>query len=403
MNDVNFNRGEGGLGRALAGEDHISSFVSYVAAADTVAASAGTVKVIYSLAQAEAEGILANSAVLAIKQMHYALKTCFQANPKSVLYVAFYVAPEVSTVLTPDLTKIIDVQRFAEGKIRQMAVMNILKAFSVGQIVTLQSACDILEAEHKPLSVLYTADFSANDDLGAMPDLRAQDAKNVSVVIGADGAGIGAAASVVDSKAYSCIGLALGALSVAKVNENIGWIEKFNVAKNAFNEFDVPALIAGGGASPLVLVKTLAPAAIQALVDKGYLLLVKQVGIAGTYFEDTPTCIAVTSDYAFIENNRTIDKAVRGIRTFLLPNLKAPLYVNGDGTLTEDTIALYRNDALRALEQMERATEISAKAVTIDPAQDVLSSSKIILTVTVVPAGVARNIEVNIGFAVKLV
>jgi hypothetical protein len=51
---------------------------------------------------------------------------------------------------------------------------------------------------------------------------------------------------------------------------------------------------------------------------------------------------------------------------------------------------------------MEREGEISKFAVTINPAQDVLTTSKISIAVKIVPVGVAREIEVNIGFAVSL-
>ncbi len=186
-------------------------------------------------------------------------------------------------------------------------------------------------------------------------------------------------------------------MSLAKVNENIGWVGRFNVAKNSTNEFDVPALTTDG-----TLLKTLSAGAVQSLNDKGYIFIKKHVGTAGTYFNDTPTAIAVTSDYAFIENNRTIDKSVRVCRKFLLPSLNAPLYVNNDGTLSEDTIASFRNDARRGLETMQKDGEVSTYAVVINPSQNVLSSSKIVLTLTIVPVGVARKIEVNIGFAVKI-
>lgn len=78
------------------------------------------------------------------------------------------------------------------------------------------------------------------------------------------------------------------------------------------------------------------------------------------------------------------------------------MYVNEDGTLTEDTIASFKNDAERALETMERDGEVSAFGITINPAQNVLSTSRLSITIKVVPVGVARNIVVNVGFAVRI-
>ena len=139
----------------------------------------------------------------------------------------------------------------------------------------------------------------------------------------------------------------------------------------------------------------------ETLNDFHNIFLRKIQGISGTYNSDSFTAITATSDFATIENNRTIDKAVRNIRTNVLPNLNAPLFVNDDGTLTEDTISLFKNDAQRALVDMVDG-ELSAQSVSIDPTQNVLSTSKLVIKVVLVPVGVARQIEINIGFAVTL-
>lgn len=390
MNDVIFNRGEGGLGRALAGEDHISGLLAFLASADALPSfSSQKIQVIYSIEEAEALGILNLEATAdAVKLLHYQINSIFQANKKAVLYLGIY---ERTAETAPDYSKVLDIQRFAEGRIRQIGVLDQETAFSTSTVVILQAQADILEAEHKPLSIVYAGDMSGFAVTSTLPDLRTQDAKNVSVVVGQDGAGIGSQISA------SILGLTIGFLSLAKVNENIAWVGRFNVAKNTTNEFDVPALSTDG-----TLVKMLSEGAVESINAKGYIFLKKHVGTAGTYFNDTPTAKATTSDYAFIENNRTIDKSVRVCRKFLLPSLNAPLYVNENGTLTEDTIASFRNDALRGLETMQKDGEISAFEVTIDPSQNVISSSKIVLSLKIVPVGVARKIQVNIGFAVKI-
>lgn len=70
--------------------------------------------------------------------------------------------------------------------------------------------------------------------------------------------------------------------------------------------------------------------------------------------------------------------------------------------MSEDTISLFKNDAERATIQMVIDGELSAQAVNINPAQDVLSTSKVVVDITLVPVGVGREIEINIGFAVKI-
>lgn len=406
MNDIRFNRGVGGLGRPLAGKDHVSGFLGFVRNEDLPAGFSTTerIKKVFSFEEAIALGIVTDTGVVDITEMYYSIKTAFEANKAIELYISFQELEVTGDgvnerlVLTTDLTKIIEIQRFAQGEIRQIGVLNPNIALDTSQIISLQTACNTLEAEHKPVSVIYAANVTdANfGGLSNLPDLRALSCKNVSVTIGADGGGLGWSIANNEGWFPSIVGLTIGVASLAKVNENIGWVGRFDVSSNPNNEFDVPAFANGD------LIRNTATGLIENLNTKGYIFLIKHIGTAGTYFNDAHTAITETSDYAYLENNRTIDKAVRNCRTYLLPSLNAPLYVNPDGTLTEDTILSFRNNTARALEEMQRNGEISAFEVTINPTQNVLTTSRIAINVKIVPVGVARNIEVNIGFAVKV-
>ena len=195
------------------------------------------------------------------------------------------------------------------------------------------------------------------------------------------------------AKSIGCLGTTLGAVALAKVNEDIAWVGKFNMSDT---EFDVLNFSNGQ------VLTALSDGTINNTDNFGYVFLKKHIGRSGSYFTDSHTCTPVTGDYAYIENGRTMDKAIRSLRTFLLPQLASPVLVNSDGTLTEDTISYYETLCARALEIMQRDTEISAFNVIIDPAQDVLSTSEIEITVEIVPVGVARTITVNIGFTVAI-
>lgn len=389
--NITVNRGQGGLGRPLASKDHISGFIMPYTNADLPSgfATDDRTKIVYSLEEAEALGITEAGATTDI--LWYHIDQFFKNQPKGKLYI--YLIDDTSI----DYDEIEELQLFAEGEIRQVAYYDGGTAFATANLNTLQTSCDNLESDDTPLSVIYAADFEAEADIAGLDDLRALSNKNVSVCIGEDGAGAGATLRASKSQSITCIGALLGAVSFAKVHENIGWVDKFNMVDGS--EFDEPALAI---TTATVLTKTQSKSSLDSLHDKGYIFMRKHVGIDGTYFSGSPTAIAVTSDYAYIENNRTIDKAIRNVRTFMLPNINAPLYVNADGTLTEDVIAQFKNDASRALGQMEIDGELSAYAVTINPAQDVLTTSKITLSMVLVPVGVAREIEINIGFAVSV-
>ena len=362
--------------------------------------------------------------------MHYHIAEYFRQQTKGVLYVAIYAQG------TYDATEVKTVQDFAEGEIRQMAVYLSHETFTSGHLTTTQGVLDTLETEHRPMSVVFHSDLSSAT-LSTLSDLGTLSNERVTALIGEEGDYHQPAYS--NTKAYlpgdkvtfqggtysargnttgnapwdgvnwtfvrenlqaisgfsiGTTGIALGAVSFAAVNENIGWIAKFNLVSGT--GLDEAAFATGD------LYKDVTTSLKDSLDDFRYVFLRKHEGISGTYFNDSWTAITETSDFAAIENVRTMDKAVRDIRTNVLPNLGAPLFVNADGTLTEDTISLFKNDTERALVDMETSQEISAFSVTINPSQDVLATSKLIIGVLIVPVGVAREIEINIGFAVNV-
>ncbi|MGV7234655.1 MAG: DUF2586 family protein [Nitrosomonadaceae bacterium] len=434
-NDVTFVRGQGGLGRPLASQDHVSGMLTWLtnttlptgfatawvtatayavgdvveesgslyraltahtsgvfatdlAADEWVLDNSATVRVktLFSIEEAEALGITEGSATTGI--IWYHINEYFRVQPQGELWLGIYDSAAIS------YASIESIQNFSAGKIRQMGVLDLGTTFSAANTTTLQASVTALQAVHMPMNVVYAADVSSVSDLSTLADLRALSNDNVSVIIGEDGNAAGAALALSSGASVTALGATLGAIALAKVSDNIGWVLKFNMVTGT--EFDVPAMANGQK------VKDLSAGLLTALNDKGYIFLKKFVGDSGTYFNDSHTATPITGDFAYVENGRTIDKAIRGIRTFMLPNLNGAILVNPDGTLSETTIALFENDASRALDQMERDEEVSAFQVTINPTQDVLATSEVVVTVVIVPVGVARQIKVNIGFAVSI-
>ena len=109
---------------------------------------------------------------------------------------------------------------------------------------------------------------------------------------------------------------------------------------------------------------------------------------------DSHTMDAPTSDYAYIENVRTMDKAVRGIRTYLLPKLGGNVYIDKATDSCRLTArSSCRPRPRRPLEDMEKAGELSGYAVEIDPDQNVLATSEIELVIRPVGVGVVRRFK----------
>lgn len=320
--------------------------------------------------------------------MHYHISEYFRAQPKGNLYVGIYATADAAIFASVTL-----MQNHALGKLRQIGIYQKTNAFTTAQTTTLQAILESNEVNHKPLEAIYQAEISGTANITSLTDLRALSNENVSVTIGQDGAATGYRLYLATGKSIGCVGTTLGAVAFASVNEDIAWIGKFNMAAT---EFDTLAFCNGQ------VYTALSDGTINNTDALGYVFLKKQIGISGSYFNDSHTCVSITSDYAYIENNRTINKAIRGLRAFLLPQLASPIVLNADGTLSEDVVSYFETLCSRALDVMQRDNEISAYSIVIDPTQDVLSDSELEINVSIVPVGVARTITVNVGFALAV-
>ena len=383
LNDVKFVTTAGGLGRLPAEKDHVSAIIISLAATPAGWTSDGTPlgKKYLSLDEAEADGIVEGSANFGL--LWYFIREFFRMAGAAELYAidAAHGTFNAQAVFN-----------MSGGEIRQVYYHTATAFAGIATMVgTVQTFCTALANLYAPCVALTNVIDNATAVTGSIADLRALNSPDVSVLIGGDGSGLGFDIATDLSNDYTPAGgTVLGLLARAKVHENIGWVAPFNVQQGA--DFDT-VILADGQEVPNV-----AAATLDTINTRGYLFLRKHTGIAGAYLNDSHAATAATSDFAYIENNRTIQKAKRNIRAALLPTLNSPLTVNPDGTLSADTVKFFENLASRPLERMQAAGELSNFRVIIDPAQDVLATSTLALTVKLQPRGVARTITVTIGF-----
>ena len=381
-------RQNGNVPKSQNGQDHVSGFVAYLLEADIPAVfKAEPVQAVSTIDKAEELGITADATAWSVKMLHYQLEEVFRINPSITLYVGLFSKPESMT-----FQELKTVQNYAEGAIRQMAIWNGDTAPTADNIVKLEAVADSLDTENAPLSTLYAPLVSNYKNL---PNNLATSNPRVSVVIAQAGSGTGAELyKSKDNKTkatVSAIGVALGTLSKAAVHQCIAWVKNFP------SGISMPAL--GDG----TLVRTIDKGELEKLDTNRYLFLNNVVGVAGSYWNDSHTMDSPTSDYAAIENVRTMDKAVRGIRTYLTPELGGNVYIDPDtGKLQSYTVSHLETTANIPLEEMEKAGELSGYKAEIDAEQDVLSTSTIEVTIKNVPVGVVRKFKVKIGFVKSL-
>ena len=139
---------------------------------------------------------------------------------------------------------------------------------------------------------------------------------------------------------------------------------------------------------------------ISDLEAKRVLFAKTYVGYDGVYMNDSYTMDIAKSDYNAIERMRTMDKAARGVRAYLLPYVAGNVEIDAStGQIAKDSIEVMKNEGNRFLEQMERDGELSGCSVEIDSNQNVLATSTIKVVIQNVPMGVSRNISIEMGYA----
>ena len=316
--------------------------------------------------------------------LYYNISEYFRLQPKGELYVGLYV--EEAIYAFADMTTMVN---FSAGTIKQFSVYQNNVAWTNLHPTALQAIATANTAVFKPIQIVYTAEISGTASIASLVDISALVAPNVSVSIAQDGYAKGYHLYKATGKSIGSVGTLLGAISFAAVNESIAWVQKFQLSNT---ELDTIAF--GNGQ----LYSALADSQFESLNNYAYLFIKKHIGISGSYWSDSKTVVASSSDYSTIENNRVYNKITREVRAALLPALSSPLKVNADGTLSTATIAYFETLANTPLEAMEAAGELSAHNIIINPLQNVLSTSTIELTLQNVPIGVARIIKVNVGF-----
>lgn len=388
MGAIKFNKQNNRLKRVLTGEDHYSGLLFYVGAVP-----AGVVNAINEIGSVDdlaALGITGTHEDLSVRTIKYHVEELFRVNPNAVLFLGVYAMPTAAHTFT----ELEALRVAAKGKLRQVGVWT-KKAFDIAQIGALQQQYTESFAAFAPHELFYSPNLY-NVTAAALPDLSALTSPNVHLVIGQDGKGAGAALfQAAATFSIGVVGATIGAVSLAKKNENIGWVEKFNMAVDG-GELDVPALSNG------VLVSTLSGAITKSggTLDTRRLIFLKTYpGVSGVYFNDSHGACAPTSDFAYAEDNMVLDKAIRGIYTKLAPQINGPVLLDkGTGKLSYEYVQFLQLEAGKALEEMEKDGELSGYTVTIDADQDVNATSQIVIEVSNTKIGVSRNFIVNIGY-----
>ncbi len=384
MNELIIQKTNGGLGRRMPTEDGVSGLL-----VQGVAVSGGvqlyTTYRLESIDDSISIGITSDYDTNNDIIVYEHIKEFFRLNPDGTLYLMLVPRDKsISDIFHQNDGNIYGLVRDAEGKIKQLAIaFNPTNPIGNGEVQTaigqLQSFADWAAQTQKPLVVLVEG-----RNVDTKQDLHTKNAPSVSVVVGQN---LAIANSF--SSEYAAVGTVLGVVSKARVNESIGWVEKFNLTGD---NLEVPGLFGQG-------LNTHSSGSLSQFDDKGYLFFKTYPGYAGIYMNDSYTATVLTDDFAYIESNRTINKAIRLVRSALLPKLASPVQVDvKTGRLSPEVIKQFEMTGKRALEVMLSEDEISGMDIFVDPLQDIIGTSELKIQFSLIPTGTARKISVTIGF-----
>ena len=326
---------------------------------------------------------------------HYHIAEYFRLQPSGNLRVYFATLSGNAY----DFAELGVMQGSASGKLRQVAIYlgntgnTIVGDISLIQAV--QTQVDLLISLHQPMSTIIAFDGYSTSDLTTLVDLGTYNCRSVSVTIGQDGNNLGNSLTEACGFSMTDLGAVLGAVSLAPVNESIAWVSKYNMTNGV--ELSYPSFLNTN------VVDMVADAnLLTQLNNYRYLFLRQFVGVAGSFTNDNHCAISEANDYAYMNDNRVIDKCHRVLYAGVLPFLNGTIKLEADGTLSLSTCGFVQGLANTSLDAMVRANEISNYQILIDPAQNILATSTLVITANIQPTGVARNITINLGFVTSI-
>jgi hypothetical protein len=401
-NNVIIEKNRGGLGRRSPSADMVSAIVMNGIAV-TGKIGLGEVHELRSVKDAEALGLDAAYDTTNNVLVFERINRYFMRNPSGELHIML-VAQSVTLAQMCD--KALDygkkLLKGLKGRVRHIAFA---RNPATGYTPTLTGGldADVLAAIAKAqelhddefLKFRYANFFiegrSFNGTPASATNLRSLNAENVSVVIGADPEVSGRAALF---NGYAAVEEFLGMVSKAAVSQNVGeLIPEFN-------------LTYGGtwrqsGLSSNLNLDSYQDTALDQLHEKGYIFAEAVADVDGFYWNDTHTCTLDTSDYAYVENNSTVNKMIREVRRAILPKVKSRFRVDPDsGEMEASTRMAFEADAREAMKPMEEAGDLSGgRDAYIEPGQNLLSLTEWKMEVTAIPMAIGRKIKIGIGFS----
>ena len=409
LKGVDIQKGQLGPNR-IANDDAISGIIIGAVAAENLALDVPTT--VYNLYDVENLGITAAfdkaNNLVCFQHLYEFYQEAGNGTPLHIMLV------ERTKSMSESLEASKHLLAHARGEIRQLAIaanhategetamLNGIPADVYNAISAAQTLYGWAYENHMPCQI-FLEGYAYGGNASSVADLRNLDdnlqADKVSVVIGQDW--LYAESRTGKNQKYAAVGTALGVCSKAKVYENIGDNEKFNLTDPLRKRWIEPGLSNH---------KTNAQsyAELQTLETKGYVFGVTYPGLAGVRWNNdhTSTPIVVDVDNSMNEftvaYGRVADKAVRELRKAYLPKVKTTWNVDkSTGKLSKGTLVALEDIGDKVFSDMQSRGEITYGKTMVDKDSDLLVERILRINYKIVPKGVIGEIKGILNLKVR--
>ncbi|WP_080058297.1 DUF2586 family protein [Spirosoma aerolatum] len=269
---------------------------------------------------------------------------------------------------------VLGVSRFvssADNTTTPPTILNCLDADILNAMDEAQALAVDFASRHMPLRIVLDGK-NLTFSLTGLRDLKTHTFNRVGVCVGSTGEG-----------RYAAMGLLMGRIAATPVHQNIGRVRSGEV------------LTSEGSLTNGSTVEEFGDF-INTLNSSGYITLRQFPGYAGYYWNDDHMATGDTDDYYSLAYGRVIDKAARLVYKTMVQEVNDTVPVDEKGKIVAVKVKAYQVEAERAI-QLNMGDEISFVKAFVDPAQDVIATSKIVLDLRITPMGTSRILEVKIG------
>jgi hypothetical protein len=405
---VIINKLNGGLGRKNATDDNKAILIIGMPITGTTAVLNTAYKLLQTT-DAEALGITAafdaNESVL----VHHNIDRFFGMCPDGELHLIPVAAAQTPTAIVGLADVVTAVRDTTEPNVIAIAHHSITVPDIDDHVEAVQAFVNAFSEENRYIDAVILEGIGEAEALTPVanyPDLRAKEAANVSVSIAQDPA-VGSIAAAYAK--YADVGTVLGGICVRQVNENLGSVDILNKPSSAKGREDYPLSLVDTGAWASAQLSdgrgfsALSKADQKSLTDSGYIYAGSFNGYGGVFFNSSPTCVEKADDFAYIENNRTWNKAVRYVRKTLIPRVRGIVKKDpATGYIRPSTIADWNSRLNKALEVMITDNEISGFDFYINPNQTLSEDDPLSVKGQIVVDGIVFEFEVDLGLTDKL-